>query len=256
MQDFTERRAQKILPCVHWLITIVLAVVLAVQGSFLYLLLHPSKTETLPYAGYTWAAVGDSLTELLTENWYTSKAYHTFVSEELGIEVLNYGISGCGYKRNGTFAQTIKNIDKDFDVLTIFGSFNDINVSLNYPLGTVYDTGEDTICGCINKAIDTFYALFPDKKLGLATPTPWGQYFTGSLTDSTLMEDYANAILTIAKMRGIPCLDLYHESGLRPWDESFRKIYYKWDNVNGVHPSDAGHEFIAPLWREFIQSLL
>lgn len=198
-----------------------------------------------------WACVGDSLTE---ENNRTTEHYHDYVAKHTGIEVVNMGVSGSGYMRlyeeDKAFYQRISAIPIDADVITIFGSGND----LSHDLGNVTDTETDTVCGCINTTIDKLYSIMPIVQLGIITPTPWESYSPNNAENK--MELYANAIVEICKRRGIPCLDLYHCSNLRPWDDSFKQLAYSKDDGNGVHPDETGHKLIAPRVKSFLESLL
>ena len=203
----------------------------------------------------TWCVVGDSLTQKSSR---AEIAYYDYVAKDLNLKVINKGASGTGYKRPSPFYTRIANMTESFDVLTIFGSFNDINTEMDYPYGTATDTTTDTLGGCMNKAIDNFYEKYPLGKIGLITPTPWAEYYSNSLIDSARMENYVSLILEIGKRRGIPVLDLYHCSGLRPWNSSVIAEYYTENGVadSGVHPSSKGHKFFYPLVREFVKGLL
>ena len=202
------------------------------------------------WANKKWVCIGDSLTVIGTR---TSKAYHTYIAEATGINVVNMGASGTGYARGGTntFYGRIANVPLDADVVTIFGSGNDLSSGLS--LGEITDTGTDTLCGCINTAIDNLISIMPTVQLGIVTPTPWvGQQPNAGKP----MEKYANAIVDICKARSIPCLDLYHCSNLRPWTEEGRMACYTKDDGNGVHPDETGHKLIAPRFKAFLESLL
>lgn len=204
------------------------------------------------WAGKKWVAVGDSLTE---SNSRTDKNYHDYISEETGIEVANMGVSGSGYlktnNQNTAFYQRMYLVDADADVVTIFGSGNDMSAGAQ--LGEVTDTTTTTICGAINVTLNRLLELNPMVNLGVITPTPWIGYKPG---DNNLMEQYANAIVTICKNRGIPCLDLYHCSGLRPWEEKYRELAYSKDDGNGVHPDETGHKIIACRIKAFLETLM
>ena len=50
-------------------------------------------------------------------------------------------------------------------------------------------------------------------------------------------------------------LDLYHGSNLRPWDDTFRDLYYKRDDGGRVHPDEDGHALLANKFEMFIRSL-
>ena len=209
------------------------------------------------YAGIKWAVFGDSLTE---KNIRAKKSYYDYVGEELGVEIVNYGVSGTGYGKNResgrAFYQRMSNIDPTaFDVMTIFGSGNDKSSGL--PIGEITDKGDTTLCGCINATIDNFYSVAPNKPIGIVTPCPWVN--TPPMDADNWMEHYANAIVGIARMRGIPCLDLYHCSGMRPWDEAFRIEFYNEDGVqdDGIHPNSKGHKvFLYSHFREFLKTLI
>lgn len=210
------------------------------------------KENAKMWSGYKWTVVGDSLTE---HNNRTDYNYHDYIAENTGISVYNMGVSGSGYMRyhdlNIAFYQRISNVPIDSDVVTIFGSGNDI--ALISDLGDVTDSGTSTICGCINTTIDNLYTIMPTVHLGIITPTPWIGFPPYTVGNS--MDLYCEKIVEICKLRGIPCLDLYHCSNLRPWDATFRNLAYSKDEGNGVHPDETGHKLIAGMIQEFVASL-
>lgn len=215
------------------------------------------KTNNSYYwSGKRLIAIGDSLTE---KNFRTSKNYLDYISEKTGITVENLGISGTGYKKgednNNAFYQRISSIEvKDNDVVIIFGSFNDLSTTLNAKIGSTGDSTTDTLCGCINKTIDTLLNNYPLTTLGIVTPTPWkGNRPDKPDSNASL---YVDAIVSICKLRGIPCLDLFRCSGLRPWNSLFRELAYSKDEDNGVHPDEKGHALIAPKIKMFLETLV
>lgn len=218
------------------------------------------------YFGKRWACFGDSITYKAPDS--TALRYHDLVSKELGLSVINYGKATTGYYEDGNqtgigqYYKRMENIDpSSFDILTIMGSTNDIGAMSRgeVQLGTYLDTGTETVCGCINTTIDKFYELAPLKRLGIITMTP-SQYYGPNLIDSSVAENYVNELIKICRNRGIPCLDLYHNSGLRPWVQEFNDAYFspKEDGTggDGLHPNDKGVKFFAPLVREFVKSLI
>lgn len=212
----------------------------------------PSGSEK-KWAGKKWVCVGDSLTE---SNSRTTKSYHDYVAETTGITVVNMGRSGSGYARaqdkGYAFYQRIVNVPTDADVVTIFGSGNDLGAGLE--IGTPSDTGLTTLCGCINTTIDELISIMPTVSLGIVSPTPW----VGSPPSDTScqMALYSNALKTICEYRSIPFLDLYHCSNLRPWTEEGRLACYTKDDGNGVHPDETGHALIAPRFKAFLEMLI
>ena len=197
-----------------------------------------------------WAMLGDSLTE------YNSKAsmhYYDYIKGCTGIKVENLAVSGTGYAKGGSynFATLSANVPSDADVVTIFGSFNDLSSGVS--LGTVTDTGTSTIAGCINTTLDNIQTAIPLANIGVIAPTPWSN--TQPTTSGSAFE-YVEMIKAICNRRSIPFLDLWRESNLRPWDSDFLPYAYSNDGDAGVHPDNNGHKLIAPRIKAFLESLL
>lgn len=206
------------------------------------------------WTGKKWVCIGDSLTEA---NSRTTKHYYDYVSEKTGITVITNAGSGSGYKNpssvdNKTFYQRAAEIPTDADVITVFGSGNDL--THGYTLGSVTDTGTTTICGCINTTLDALIARIPAIQLGIVAPTPWVDFPPS--TAGNAMDQYVEALKTICENRSIPFLDLYHCSNLRPWTAEGRTACYSKDNGNGVHPDETGHKLIASRFKGFLDFLL
>lgn len=194
------------------------------------------------WGNFKWCAVGDSLTE---KNNKSEIFYHELISNFTGINVVNMGVSGTGYAagegENKAFYQRVSEIPTDSDVITIFGSFNDI--ATGKPIGNINDTDTNTLAGCINTTIDNIYNRIPLAKLAILIPCPW--YGFNPYNGAAAGNNYVNMLLAICNKRGIPAVDLYHTSGLRPWDETFRQLVYDKDNYGGTHPNEIGHEMLA-----------
>ena len=172
---------------------------------------------------------------------------------------MNGGVSGSGYCVDGEAAlgadtnwrdRILTYSNTDFDVITLFGSFNDLGSGL--PTGTASDSTTATKAGCINITLDNLFSIKPLAIVGVVTPTPWETAYPGD----TAADNYVNVLKEICQKRGIPCLDLYHESLLRPWDATFRSLAYSRDGGYGVHPDENGHKMIAPRFEAFLDRLL
>ena len=213
---------------------------------------YVSTAERPKWFGKKWAAIGDSLTEI--NNSATAK-YHDLISQKTGVTVVNLGDGGTGYKatdsgKGDSFMDRVANVPLDSNVITIFGSGNDLGAENE--IGNVTDTGTTTLCGCINTTIDNLLSRMPLANIGIITPTPWQQYNPSNASNKMAL--YSEAIVEICKNKGIPCLDLYHCSGLRPWDSTFKTLAYA--NSDGVHPNNLGHELIAAKIEAFLDTLL
>ncbi|MBO7735773.1 MAG: hypothetical protein J6S67_24610 [Methanobrevibacter sp.] len=215
-------------------------------------------TVATKWNGMKWAAIGDSLTQV---NQTTTKHYFDYIAEKTGITVVNLGEGGTGYMNSfgahGPFYDRLSDIPNDTDVVTFFGSGNDISTG-SHPLGDVTDTGTDTICGCMNKTFDDLNTLYPTIKFGVITPTPWKNYPPYETNND--MAKYCEKLVEICHRRGIPVLDLYHCSLLRPWDPAFQALAYSKDYTgdycNGIHPDETGHKMIAPEFLSFLEKLI
>lgn len=203
--------------------------------------------------GKKWVAVGDSHTE---KNSHATKRYYDYIAEQTGIVVTVNGVSGSGYKAkedvSNSYYQRVLNLPTDTEVVTLFTSNNDLSTGAE--IGTYTDTTTDTICGCINKTIDNLFSVLPTVKLGVITNVP-PQSYNPMSTAENANEKLAEAVTELCKRRGIPCLDLFHSSGLRPWDENFRNLCYKHD-TSGGHFDEDGHAFIAPRIKSLLESII
>ena len=159
------------------------------------------------------------------------------------------GYSGSGYARLGQFSfyNRAKRLPVDTDVVTIFGSGNDLSSELH--LGNITDNGTDTICGCINTTINNILSVNPIIQIGIISPCPWKDY----KDTQEKWDNYCKALEQIAKSRSIPYLDLIHCSGLRPWNDEARQLTFVDD---GVHPNEKGHKIFSSKIREFLKNML
>lgn len=205
------------------------------------------------WTGKRWVAIGDSLTE---NNATASEKYHYLIAQQTGITVLNYGKSGTGYGKtystSNNFANRVLELaNVDCDIITIFGSFNDMSIEL----GTADDTGTDTLGGWMNTTFNNLYATKPFVSVGVILPTPWwGRSPDGSTEERAKAVQYCEMLKTIAERRSIPVLDLFHRSNLHPNDSNFRDEFYS--NADGVHPNNAGHAKFAPMILQFLKEII
>ena len=215
-----------------------------------------------PLNGVKWVAFGDSLTSSSTlSNQEETKNYVNFVAENLGLNVKNMGVGGTGYKKtDNNFCNRISAIPTDTDILTVFGSFNDYDL-ISTAFGDFGDTTTETICGSMYYFFDEVYKRCPNVVIGCILPTKWG-YLSDwkNKANAEKCDMYIDALIKTCNKFGIPYLDLYNNSGLRPWDDNFKAQYYRDDNNDGVaetvHPlSNAHKKFIAPKVEAFIKQI-
>ena len=211
-----------------------------------------------------WCAFGDSLTDknTLKNEKSGTRNYVDFIQWSTGLNVTNLGKGGTGYMADNGYQQSfvdrMSQIPTNSNIITCFGSFNDASKAKEH-IGTIGDNTKDTLYGCLNLFVTGVQNHCPDSIIGLITPTPWSVYNDVN-GDSEFAEQYVDAIINIAKKYGLPLLDLYHSSGLRPWDSAFKEKYFKDDTgdgiAEGVHPLQKTHrKYIAPQVENFIRSI-
>ena len=214
--------------------------------------------ETNKWAGKKWICVGDSLTAIGTA---TTKYYYEYIEEKTGISVTNFGESGTGYINGGSdnFYNRVANIPTDGDVITIFGSFNDVKDNI-HTLGSPTDTGTTTICGCINETLDRILSIYLTANkvpvIGVVSPTPWN--YASLLPGNTNAENYVDALKQCCERKSIPFLDIFHNSNLHPDNSTFRSLVYSNDGDAswGVHPNAIGHKLIASHFYSLLDKLI
>lgn len=231
-------------------------------------------------SGKKWVMFGDSITE---NNVRSNANYHDYIRSETGIITINNALGGSGYKsrddNNNAFYQlAIKSVStwQDADVITVMGGVNDMWSQIDtYGLGNPDDTfvvpqdittyTDNTIMACFNYLLDYIIDHAPDAKIAVISPLPCKTTQGGRLYEEVPYDDTCNmakfvtACKKSCEMHGIPYLDLFHNSGLRPWDANFNAKYFKCisvDSPDGLHPNEYGHKYFYPMVREFIKSLI
>lgn len=234
-----------------------------------------SVKEKLPLSGKTWTALGDSWTQLFSDQ---KKSYVDDVAEIIGATAINSGGGGTGYiaggPNNWNYQFYKHPVDANSDIVTVFGSFNDAYDG-DFQFGQEGDTGTDTLWGALQHVLDHIYESAFGTQVGIISPGPWGainQHLSSDLKMSTLAtfkdetvnsmsirdfaEQYVQILHDFAKLNSLPFLDLYHYSGLRPWDSDFiNKYYHGTNDTDTTHPNaDTMKQFIAPKIAKFIES--
>ena len=232
------------------------------QGTFSDIWESNVKIESLENRVYrkslNWIAIGDSLTDVQTLGAGVDN-YVNLVAKTLGLNAINKGVSGTGYMKeqdvSQAFYQRIPNFTEDADIVTIFGSFNDLSAGT---LGTALDTDTTTVGGCMNETIDALTTKYPNALIGIIAPTPWWESF--DYTTYPQYRQYVELLKDVAKRYSIPFLNLFDGSNLRPWDDTFNYTYFKHTdlkpNGDGCHPNTAGHKRFAELIAEFMKGVI
>lgn len=213
--------------------------------------------------------IGDSLTE-------ANRYQHTVV-EKLGISYSNHSAGGIGITGlidgNDSLAPLSREDVAGKDLIVFYAGYNN-RATLVGETGDLYKkdgTGQSTIAGYMQYAINSIYELLAEAdnlecKLLIVTVDcagkyPWidadgyEEYPQGS---GQTMETIANIQKSVAEANGIPCLDLWHNSGINRYTWSVYgadpTAYYEDAEDRGgkyphngdqLHKSDAGYERIG-----------
>ena len=242
----------------------------------------------------TWVAIGDSITYLNehpdeTGNRIT-KGYMTRVTEKLAdVHYFNQGHNGW---TSGGIAKEIENLGiQKADIYSIFLGTNDWWQGRR--IGSLDDytnnTGNNTLNGSFRIIINKLRSLNKEAKIILITPmqrvdfvyindmtnNAWGSY---KAKNGQMLEQFANAILAIAKSEKFEVIDLFHTNSLGiehlvkykrlkdaksgiyknypypefidlPFNPATDEYPYPAEAMNitydGLHPSDKGYQIIA-----------
>ena len=238
-----------------------------------------------------WVAMGDSLTDPNTLSGEAiTKNYTDIVSEQLDLILTNLGKGGTGYWRGShkttgsaahrAFYQITDDIPVDADIVTLFGSFNDMGsddydgsgtevrgyyiltreklAEAPYP-DSVKEMIDYTVDECMYMTFDNIFTRVPNAIVGVILPTPWEDMLYDE-DDTVIYEEYIQLLTHVAHSRGLPVLDLFHECNLRPWDDTFVTKYYKTPVPPALydrdHPNYYGHSRIAGKIADFIKAIL
>ena len=252
-----------------------------------------------------WLALGDSITYLNEHSDEAgsriTKGYMTLVSEQLPqLAYVNKGYNGWTAVR---VAREIESLELEpADVYTIFLGTNDW--WHGEPIGTFNDykdnSGNETFFGAYRTIINKLRSLNKDAHIVLITPMQRGDFvYIGGMTNNAYgsyrekegqtLEQFANAIVSIAKNEDVDVVDLYHNREITlenmvkykrlkdpdtgeyknfpypdyvniPFNPDTDEYPYPDDAIDmtydGLHPSDKGYQIIArmlmPLMNEVV----
>lgn len=194
------------------------------------------------FYGKRWAIFGDSLSQPNTDGL---DKYHDRISKRLGMSNVSYAVGGSGYMKSPAIYTRIAEASNNFDIVSIMAGVNEKNSTL----GTIDDVGTDTLCGCVKKAISDAQEKYPLATIFVMTSIP-GE--TANPISDKGFDEYCKKIKEICELYGVPCLDLFHMSGLKPWIPANKEKYYR----DYIHLVDEGQEYLSKIVFNFLNILL
>lgn len=214
--------------------------------------------------------LGDSITEGTGVLDVKGNRYDNILARECGIINNNYGIGGTRLAHQSVpsekprhdlcFAGRAYNMDKNADVIIVYGGINDY-IHGDAPIGNDTDATPATFKGAVRFLMNLLKSEYPLAKIAFMTPARCfirrelsslePSRRAGKREDAKPVKFYVDVIKNTAGELGIPVLDLYDGLGIDP---NVPEDYEKY-TADGLHFNDAGHRVIADRLKEFLETL-
>ena len=141
-----------------------------------------------------------------------------------------------------------------FPKVTLVGlEYGTNDFQYNRPIGNDDDCCKETFKGALNYSVQKLSATFPQLRLFLITPS-WLRTPSGEDSDrhpnegGVYLRQYVDAMIRIAELNHIPCLDLWRTLGMNRHNQTTF-------TGDGVHPTDFGAVRRGQVIASFIRSI-
>ena len=200
---------------------------------------------------------GDSITEGAGAS-SQDKCFVERVGEILNCQVLNHGVGGTRFAHQKKpsddprwdldFCYRLKDLNRNADLVFVFGGTNDYGHG-DAPIGKIEDDSPDTFYGACNFIIDSLLRMYKKEQITFILPLhrvneddPRGD---GYKQPSLILEGYRDVIKEVLEKRDIAYLDIRDSFGKAEDNPLF---------IDGLHPSDEGHELLDQLVVDYIRT--
>lgn len=202
------------------------------------------------------AFLGDSITEgcgaTTVDDFFVNH-----VGNILNAKVLNYGVGGTRLAKQEEisevaqwdydFLSRAQTMEKDVDLVVVFGGTNDYGHGMA-KLGGIDDETSYTFFGGVKKLLEYLIDNYGKEKVIFILPL---RRFSDQLPDSVngvSLSVYVSIIKYVCDVYGIKVLDLFTNGIPKPITCDGDKF-----TVDGLHPTDFGHKYIAEIMANFIK---
>ena len=191
-----------------------------------------------------WYVTGDSLTDP-AGGVHTSKFYYEYIAEKTGIQVIVDGLGGTGYhagaSANNRFADRVQNIPADVDIVTIFGSGNDVK-------NATFDEYKAGMAA----AMGYFFNNRPGLPVIIVPPSPWATYGKRSEAWKT----YCDTLELVALNYSLHYVgEMWTAPPFDPNSQAAKAAFFT-KCADGIHPDENGHRLLAPYFYEAMRKAL
>lgn len=198
--------------------------------------------------GKTWYAYGTSITANNGSTVTTGK-YPAYLAEMSGMVLTNKGIGGGGIGNFGAYStgqvyNAICNTSDgktSADLITLETGANDVNADV--PLGSVYDTGQTTLSGCLNDCLrylqknTNAQIVVTCSPASTTAPTASGKYY-----------EWAKMVEEICHINRVHFINADNNMGYAKLSDSVKGGMYAVDNI---HQTDLGGYIMAQnIWSQ------
>lgn len=184
------------------------------------------------YKGKQLIAFGDSITA--GAGAANNLSYIQIVARELGMTLINKGVSGCTINEN--LSDMLKVDFTNTAIVTIMTGTNGTgNIGTINDIADDYNNNASTFIGKLGKFVEYVRCQNPYLKVFLLTPPRCG----GILGKSTTISD---AYKEVSKRLAVKVIDVRNNCGVC-YDSNSNK--FRAYSTDGTHPSAIGHEMIA-----------
>lgn len=213
---------------------------------------NTSNFSRSKFEGKTVHLFGDGILFGLGSDDISNKSIPALLSNKYGMRIINNSLGDATVAsyddetlaERSVVTQVKLSVMDDADYAIILVGTHDWD-SAKSTLGAVENVSEYSYMGGLNTAIQTIYAKNPNIKVLLVTPFFRSRIKVGDGKNSDdnayndlMLEQFADAMVDVADLNHIPCLNLYKTSGIN----KFNSDSYLSD---GLYPNDAGHKMIA-----------
>ena len=208
------------------------------------------------FDGKTIHIFGDGISYGLGCTDVLTKSYTSILNKKYGWIISNHALvdATAGNYNDEIFEQSslLTQIDRSTGLATedevyimIFIGAEDYRSGMA-PIGNDDYNNDTTFKGALNLAIEKLQTKCPQARLMLVTPIFRSSTEPGdgldcdtNLVNDKYLREFADAIMDIAKLNHIPCIDLFNTCMINKYNSG---IFL---NEDGVYPSDKGHAMIA-----------
>lgn len=198
--------------------------------------------------GKSWYAYGTSITANNGTTVTTGK-YPAYLASMSGMVLTNKGVGGGGIGNLGAFStgqvyDAICNTSDgktSADLITLETGANDVNADV--PLGTVYDTGQTTLAGCLNDCLrylqknTNAQVVVTCSPASTVAPTASGKYY-----------EWAKMVEEICHINRVHFVNADNNMGYAKLADSTKGSLYV---VDDIHQTDLGGYIMAQnLWAQ------